>query len=117
MRRIFHPKRIIKTVAASGTPEVLDADDTIRMYGVNFVAQKAFGDNNTGNVTIQVNNGTLAVPAYVDALVIEPGQERAWPGIAFLEGFFRPSDFRIKVATNGDGVIALFGSFVQEEEA
>ncbi len=117
LKRIFHPRHLIKTVAASGTPEVLDASTTLRMYGIQFIAQKAFGTDNTGNVTIQVNNGTVAVPSYADAMVLEPGQKETWPGSAFLEGFYTPLDFKIKVATNGDGVRVLYNTFASEEEA
>lgn len=115
-RIIFHPRHLLKVVALAITPELLGTDDTIRMYGVQFVAQNAFGVDNTGNVTIQVNNGSIAVPSYADAIVLNPGQSATWPGSAFLEGYFRQSDFKIKVATNGDGVRVLYSTFVSEVE-
>jgi len=56
--RRYKPRVIVKTVAASGTPEALGGSQ--RMAGVTFFAQNAVGTNNTGNVTIQLDGSTDA---------------------------------------------------------
>ena len=114
LKRVYRPRTLIKTVTLAVTPEALSADTTLRVYGIQFVGQKAFGTDNTGNIIVQVNNGTTDTPDYQDALTIEPGQMSTWGGSAFLEGFFILNDFKIKVATNGDGVRILYSTFAQE---
>jgi hypothetical protein len=98
MLRQYKPHQIIKTVAASGTPEFLD-DNNTRIFGATFIGEKAFNTPNTGNVTIQVEGG--------DALLLEPGEMITWPQPPYEAGYWMPQDFKIKVATNGDGVRCL----------
>jgi len=97
--RRYKPRVIVKTVAASGTPEALGGSQ--RMAGVTFFAQNAVGTNNTGNVTIQLDGST-------DAFVMEAGSVFTWPAPPYEAGYYLASDFTIKAATNGDGIVAVF---------
>ena len=101
--RRYKPRVIVKTVAASGTPEALGTSQ--RLAGLTFFGAKAVGTNNTGNVTLQVedSSGTLS-----DAWVMMPGDVFTWPAPPYEAGYYLASDFTIKVATNGDGVVAVY---------
>jgi hypothetical protein len=97
MLRQYKPIHFFKTVASSAAPEFLSEEAGLRLHGVTFIAEKtAGGGDNTGNVTIMLG-GT-------DAKVLEPGREWSWPQPPHEAGWFDPKDFKIKVATNGDGV-------------
>ena len=96
--RRYKPRVLIKTVAASGTPEALGASQ--RMQGLTFFAYKAAATVNTGAITIQIDG--------VDAWVMEAGSVYNWPSPPYEAGYYLASDFTIKVATNGDGVVAVY---------
>jgi len=97
--RRYKPRVIVKTVAAAATPEALGGSQ--RMAGITFFATKAVGTNNTGNVTIQVDGTT-------DAWVMTPGDVFSWPAPPYEAGYYLASDFTIKVATDADGVVAVY---------
>ncbi len=96
MIRQYRPLSFTKVVAAAATPEFLSETPNLRLHGFQFVAEKALGVENTGNVTIIVRG--------VEAKVLEPGQEWTWPMPPYLAGWFDPKDFIVKVAEDGDGV-------------
>src|ERR1041385_5144430 len=98
MLRRYKPLSFVKTVAVAGTPEYLGNND-LRLYGMTFIAEKAVGTNNVGNVTIQIDGAA--------ALILEPGEMYTWPQPPFEAGYFMPEDFKIDVATAGDGVRCL----------
>jgi len=103
--RPFKPRVLSKTVAASGTPEALGAS-TVRMSGMEFIAEKAVGTANTGSVTIQVIDTSTGV--LTDAKVLAASDVWSWPMPTWEAGYYRASDFTIKVATNGDGVRVIY---------
>jgi hypothetical protein len=91
----------VKTVASTDTPEFL-ADDVVRFHSVYFIAQKSPSSANAGNVIIQMKNlsGT-----WTDLKTLRPGQDWSYyvmpfPNVPTMNG----NQFKIKVATNGDGV-------------
>lgn len=90
---------MIKTVADSGTPELLGAE-TLHFLDAIFIGKKSESENNTGAVTIQIQEegGT-----WRDAITIAAGEEYPW-----FEGNFPASEFRLKVANNGDGVLVIY---------
>jgi hypothetical protein len=96
--RRFKPRLIVKTIADSGTPEALGTNQ--RMQGLTFFANKAVGTPNVGTVTIQVDG--------VDAWIMESGSVYTWPSPPYEAGYYFASDFTIKVATNGDGVVVVY---------
>lgn len=96
--RRYKPRLLVKTVAASGTPEALGT--TQRMAGITFFANKAVGTANTGNVTIMVDGA--------DAWIMQPDTVYTWPSPPYEAGYYLASDFTIKVATNGDGVVVVY---------
>jgi hypothetical protein len=96
MLRQYRPYHFIKTVAAAATPEFLSEQAGLRLFGVQFVAEKAFNTPNTGNVTIMLDGA--------DAKLLEPGDEWTWPQPPFEAGYFDPKRFIVKVATDGDGL-------------
>lgn len=97
--RRFKPRLLVKTVAASATPEALGSSLT-RMNGMTFFGQKAAGTDNTGNVTIQMDGQ--------DAMILTPGAAHTWPMPTWEGAYYLASDFTIKVATNGDGVVVVY---------
>ena len=99
----FQPLHFIKTVADSGTPEALGAS-SVRLSSIQFIAEKAFGVANAGNITTQIP-GTDG--EFTDSKVITPGLTYTWlipSSDNSGSAFYKASDFKIKVATNGDGV-------------
>ncbi len=98
--RRYIPKQFFKTVASSAAPEFLADNPPLKLYGITFIAEKAFNTPNTGNVTIQIEGE--------DAKLLESGREWTWPMPEFEAGYFDSKAFKIKVATNGDGVHVLY---------
>lgn len=97
MLRRYRPKHFIKTVADADAPEFLSEEPSLRqLYGLTFVAEKAVGEENAGNVTIQLDGE--------DAKILEPGDEWTWPMPQFEAGFFDAKAFKVKVENDGDGV-------------
>lgn len=96
--RRYKPRLIVKTVADSATPEAIGTSQ--RMAGLTFFAQKAVGTANTGNITIMLDG--------VDAWIMEPSSVFTWPAPPYEAGYYFASDFTIKVATNGDGVVVVY---------
>lgn len=90
---------IIKTVAATGTPEVLGAS-TIKFSSVTFIGYKAARTINTGQVWIQsvVTDGASGFPIPAGGSVTYTAPHGT---------YFDASMFFIDVETNGDGVVAL----------
>ena len=101
MRR-FRPNVISKTVADPNTPEPLSQSADIFMAGIRFIAEKALGVENVGEVIIQCRG--------VDGLLLQPGGSEVWVAPTFEAGYYTPDDFYIKVATAGDGVRVLYSS-------
>lgn len=99
----YYPETFIKTVAASGTPEVLGAT-VYQMHSIMFLGEYAFDTNNTGDVFIQVINSS---GSWVDTLKVQPGQAVYWP-ITGLQGGLSPTDFRLRVTNNGEGVRVIY---------
>lgn len=96
------PRGFFKTVASSATPEVL-GEETTHMLRPVFIGRKTAATVNTGTVTIQVKNLS---GDFIDLLTLTSDEERTWP----VDGFYKASDFKIKVETNGDGVGVAFGT-------
>ena len=92
---------IIKTVAATGTPEALGTSAT-RCHSVTFIGLKAARTDNAGKVWVSPNSGndTAAVP-------LDPGDDITFTAGA-EDGYFSADQFYIDVETAGDGVVALF---------
>lgn len=95
-----------KVVADSRTPEYLGSP-TMWFWAITFTAQKDVGSANTGNVTIQVIDFTTK--DFADWKVLAPGQSitYALPN-PVPDRLFNGEQFKIKVATNGDGVTCIF---------
>ena len=89
---------LLKTVAASGTPEALGTS-AIKFSDIKFVGENAFGVPNTGNVFLQVQD---AAGTWTDTRTIAPGDTVSY--VSPNRTCYRASEFRIRVATNGDGV-------------
>lgn len=96
--RVFVPRSFHKTVASSATPEPLGAS-TLRLEGFTLIAERSASVANTGNVTIQIDGS--------DAKVLAPGDLWDMPLPSWQAGYFRASDFTVKVAVSGDGVGVL----------
>ena len=96
MLRRYQPVQLIKTVAAAVTPEFLDPDGTMQLYGLTFYGDRGLDTPNTGDVWIQVGG--------VDALLVEPERERSWPMPPYEAAYFIPTDFKIRVENDGDGI-------------
>ena len=98
MLRRYKPLMIQKVVASSATPEFLASNEgtNLRLYGLLFISQKAVGEDNADDITIQIDGD--------DALILSPGQQLSWPQPPYEAGYFLPEDFIIKVAADGDGV-------------
>jgi len=92
---------IIKTVAATATPEALGSG-AVRAHSVTFIGLKAARTNNVGKVWISPNSGndTAAIP-------LEPGDDVTFSASA-EDGYFTDAQFYIDVETAGDGCVALY---------
>src|ERR1051325_3656084 len=97
--RRYTPKTFTKLVASSSTPEFLH-DNDIRMYGLIFIAEKAVGTENAGDVFIQIGGA--------DAIKLEPGRQLTWPQPPFEAGYLMPQDFKVRVSTNNAGVRVIY---------
>ena len=101
---------IKKTVSDSGTPEVL-GDRMQKFKGVVFLGCKGDAEvANAGTVYVQIaellSNGTTG--DWVSAMKITTGNYSAAINSNTLgSGNYNASQFRIKVANNGDGVVAI----------
>lgn len=96
------PRQLFKTVAAAATPEALGADKVL-LKSLLFTAIPSLGGTNVGNVYIQTRN---SAGVFVDAYELVPGAVIPW---AMADGeSIRASDFKIRVATDGDGVQVMF---------
>jgi hypothetical protein len=92
---------VVKTVAASATPEFL-ANHLVRFHSAYFIAQKAAGTANTGNVTIQLQD---VAGTWTDFKVLAPDDEWGYSlDWSHKNDPFNGNQIKIKVATNGDGV-------------
>lgn len=100
---ILTPRGLIKTVALASEPELLGAD-TIRMHRPLFIGKKDAATLNAGKITLQFQS---EAGTFEDALEIEPGDERCFP----ISGSYRASDFKIKVANDGDGCLVVYADF------
>jgi hypothetical protein len=96
MLRRYKPVMLTKIVASAAVPEFLNDDGTMRLHGLFFIGEKAVGTDNAGNVTIQIGGE--------DAIILEPGERLTWPQQPYEAGYMVPTDFKIKVAVDGDGV-------------
>jgi hypothetical protein len=92
---------IIKTVAATGTPEALGTSAT-RFHSVAFQGLKAARTDNTGTVWIQPNSGDGTA-----AMKLEPGDVVGFTADA-ADDYFTADQFYIDVETAADGVVALY---------
>jgi len=92
------PKTLLKTVADSGTPEVLGAAGTT-LWTITLFGQKAEGTNNAGKVYVRPPGGAPGVE-------IAPGDYMTWTAKAGRT--LNLADFTIKVDTNNDGVLAAY---------
>ena len=92
---------IIKTVAATGTPEALGTSAT-RAHSFTFLGLKAARTDNAGKVWVSPNSGndTAAIP-------INPGDEVTFAANS-SDDYFTADQFYIDVETAGDGVVALY---------
>jgi len=92
---------IIKTVSATGTPEVLGSVST-RFHSVAFQGLKAARTDNTGTVWIQPGSGNDTA-----AMKLEPGDVISFTADA-PDDYFTADQFYIDVETAADGVVALY---------
>ena len=92
---------IIKTVAATGTPEALGTSAT-RAHSITFLGLKAARTDNAGKVWISPNSGndTAAIP-------LDPGDTVTFTANS-SDDYFTADQFFIDVQTAADGVVALF---------
>ena len=92
---------IIKTVAATGTPEALGSG-AVRAHSVTFLGLKAARTGNAGKVWVSPNSGndTAAVP-------LDPGDSITFTATA-EDDYFTDSQFYIDVETAGDGCVAIY---------
>lgn len=103
---------IAKTVALAATPEALGAS-TQKFSSVMFVAYKGTAETaNTGDVYVQVPaleaDGTEG--SLVSVLKLTPGASSPVITKDLGLGKLSADKFTVKVATNGDGVIAIVAS-------
>jgi hypothetical protein len=94
------PTTVIKTVAASGTPESIAADGTFFRHATVF-AKKAARTVNTGVIYVGTTSVNDAQP-----YDLEPGD--VWTIDAPAGGKLDLNDFYVDVATNGDGVVVIY---------
>jgi hypothetical protein len=94
------PTQIIKTVAATGTPEVLAADGTF-FTSATIIAKKAARTANTGTVYLGLSSTNDAQPR-----PLEPGEEVVIK--APTNQKYDLNDLYLDVTTNGDGVVIWY---------
>ena len=94
------PQQIIKTVAASGTPEVITDTPTYFSYAI-FLGERAVRTANTGIVYLGVTSGNDTQP-----LAINPGQTLSLSAPIGME--FDLNKWYLDVATNSDGIIVIY---------
>ena len=92
---------IIKTVAATGTPEALGTSAT-RAHSITFLGLQAARTDNGGRVWVSPNSGndTAAVP-------LDPGDDITFAADV-SDDYFTADQFYIDVENAGDGVVVLY---------
>ena len=109
--RSLNVTKLVKTVAATGTPEAI-GDATLRFHSMYITAAKgpAYDSDpgtyaNTGNVYIQLKDALTGT--FGDAREMAPGNEWSYGVNPDLYGIMNGTQVRIRVATNGDGVVLV----------
>src|SRR2546423_15010183 len=95
------PTTLIKTVAATGTPEKMTATAGTYASRMIVMGKKAAQTNNTGSVFI--GEGSADAAQAVDIATGAKQEFVATPGQVF-----DLSEWYIDVATNGDGVVVFY---------
>ena len=100
--KVAIPQQIVKTVAASGTPEAITATSPTYFRHAMFTGHNDEARTaNTGNVWLGVTSGNSTQP-----IRIVPNQTITLE--APLGLMFDLSSWYLDVATNGDGVVVIY---------
>lgn len=99
-REYYKAKQIIKTVAASGTPEVIASEFT-QFSHATFIGLKAERTANAGRVYLGVTSTNNTQPITLDPSEIK--SISAPPGV-----LYSLHDWYVDVVTNGDGVVVIY---------
>lgn len=99
---VVHPAWLVKTVAATGTPEALSAS-SLRCTKVTIQGQKSFRTDNTSDAWL----GFTGQEADGDqGYRIAPGTVHTW--LAPEGACYDLSEWYLDVGTNGDGAVVYY---------